>query len=126
MRWRRGSYAVEFAYVMPLLVCLLAGVVDYGHYFNQQVAVITAVREGARVGVATRIVDDPIAAATNDTIWSIQGALGLQPNVTALYVGSDPDRCMTVSATVPFTPFFGLVPVPTMLSGELTLRMEEQ
>lgn len=49
-RWRseRGAAAVEFALVVPILLALLLGVIEFGHYFNVQISATHAAREAAR------------------------------------------------------------------------------
>ncbi|MFI7580519.1 TadE/TadG family type IV pilus assembly protein [Kocuria kalidii] len=48
--WRseRGAAAVEFALVVPVLLALLLGVIEFGHYFNVQISATHAAREAAR------------------------------------------------------------------------------
>ena len=48
--WRseRGAAAVEFALVLPILMTLLLGVIEFGHYFNVQISATHAAREAAR------------------------------------------------------------------------------
>jgi Flp pilus assembly protein TadG len=50
-RRERGAAAVEMALVLPLLIMLLGGIVDYGRYFWTQVQLTNAAREGARAGI---------------------------------------------------------------------------
>jgi Flp pilus assembly protein TadG len=47
----RGAVAVEFALVVPILVLLLFGIVDYGLWFQDSIALRQGVREGARQGI---------------------------------------------------------------------------
>jgi Flp pilus assembly protein TadG len=44
----RGAAAVEFALVLPILVIILLGIVDFGLEINSQAIVANAAREGAR------------------------------------------------------------------------------
>ena len=52
-RWRseRGAELIEFALVVPILIFIIAGIVDFGMMFRTFEAVTNAAREGARVGV---------------------------------------------------------------------------
>ena len=52
-RWRSecGAELIEFAIVAPLLIFIIAGIVDFGMMFRTYEAVTNAAREGARVGV---------------------------------------------------------------------------
>lgn len=47
----RGASAVEFALVVPLLLLVVFGIVDYGLWFNESLNVRQGVREAARVAV---------------------------------------------------------------------------
>jgi Flp pilus assembly protein TadG len=47
-----GSMAVEFALLLPILLILLAAVVDFGAAVNRQMALSAAVRAGAQLAVA--------------------------------------------------------------------------
>ena len=52
-RWRseRGAELIEFAIVVPILIFIIAGIIDFGMMFRAFEAVTNAAREGARVGV---------------------------------------------------------------------------
>ena len=52
-RWRseRGAELIEFAIVTPILLFIIAGIIDFGMMFRTYEAVTNAAREGARVGV---------------------------------------------------------------------------
>jgi Flp pilus assembly protein TadG len=45
----RGAAAVEFALILPLLLLLLFGIVDFGRALNAQITITQAAREGARL-----------------------------------------------------------------------------
>ena len=44
----QGAAAVEFALVVPILIVLLFGIIDYGLYFANALAVRAGVSEAAR------------------------------------------------------------------------------
>lgn len=46
----RGVAAVEFALVVPVLIALLFGTIEWGRYFYVRESVVHAAREGARGG----------------------------------------------------------------------------
>jgi Flp pilus assembly protein TadG len=45
----RGSVAVEFALVLPILLLIIFGVIDFGRAINDQITLTQAAREGARL-----------------------------------------------------------------------------
>ena len=51
--WRseRGAELIEFALIAPILIFIIAGIIDFGMMFRTFEAVTNAAREGARVGV---------------------------------------------------------------------------
>lgn len=48
-RKRRGSTLIEFAMVVPVLLWLLLGIIEFGWYFKNQLTISNATREGARI-----------------------------------------------------------------------------
>jgi Flp pilus assembly protein TadG len=47
-RGERGAAAVEFALVLPLVVMLVFGIINFGRGYNAKIELTGAVREGAR------------------------------------------------------------------------------
>jgi Flp pilus assembly protein TadG len=57
-----GAAAVEMALILPILVLLLGGIIDFGFAFNAQISLTHAAREGVRVE-AIGGTGDPVATA---------------------------------------------------------------
>jgi len=53
---QRGAAVVEFALVLPLLLMILVGIVEFGLLFYNKQVLTNASREGARAGIA-RVTD---------------------------------------------------------------------
>lgn len=51
LRSERGAELIEFALVLPLLLLLVMGIVDFGFMFQRMEVVTNAAREGARLAV---------------------------------------------------------------------------
>jgi len=49
-RDQQGSYAVEFAIILPVFLLLVFGIVDFGHAWYMRHVMVNASREGARYG----------------------------------------------------------------------------
>lgn len=48
-RLDRGAAAVEMALVMPLLIAMIIGIIDFSRIFNAEIQLSQAAREGARI-----------------------------------------------------------------------------
>ena len=48
-RGERGAAAVEMALILPVLLLLVGGIIDFGRAFNAQMTLTQAAREGARM-----------------------------------------------------------------------------
>ena len=57
----RGAAAVEFAILLPLLLMLVLGTIEFGRAYNTQITLTNAARDGVRV---MAINNDPTGART--------------------------------------------------------------
>jgi Flp pilus assembly protein TadG len=64
---RRGQALVEFALVVPLLILLLLGIMEFGWLVKNQLTVANAARDGARYAAVGHTVEDITALINNDT-----------------------------------------------------------
>ncbi|RDV09886.1 pilus assembly protein [Arthrobacter sp. RT-1] len=55
----RGAAAVEFALLLPLLLMLVLGTIEFGRAYNAQITLTNAARDGVRV---MAIANDPTGA----------------------------------------------------------------
>lgn len=88
-RWtsERGAEVIEFAIVLPLLLLVVFGIVDFGFLFQRYVVLTNAAMEGARVRVLPGYGDtDAVARAT---AYAVDGGI---PNA-----GTCPPFCVTVT-----------------------------
>jgi Flp pilus assembly protein TadG len=60
----RGAAAVEFALLLPVLLMLVLGTIEFGRAYNAQITLTNAARDGVRV---MAIANDPAAAKTAAT-----------------------------------------------------------
>lgn len=65
MRNEKGAAAVEMALLLPVLILLLFGIMEFGRAFNTQVTLTNAARESVRVmSIAEDAPDARLAAIT--------------------------------------------------------------
>lgn len=57
----RGAAAVEFALVLPILLTLVLGIIEFSHLYNAQIVITNAAREAARTMAVT---NNPATATT--------------------------------------------------------------
>ncbi len=99
----RGAAAVEFALLLPLLLLILLGTIDWGYFFFIEQLVTNASREGARAGSLTPFsAGSPSAdatAASNATTaaQSYLAAAGLVAASATVSVTSGPQIQVSVS-----------------------------
>ena len=67
----RGVGVVEFALVMPLLMMLVFGVVQFGLLYNRQQALHAAAREGARLAAIPSATQSEISTHALDALNGI-------------------------------------------------------
>jgi Flp pilus assembly protein TadG len=77
----RGAAAVEFALVLPILVAILLGIVDFGLQINSQAIIANAAREGARTASLGGTEAEAVNAAKNASS-SVLNISGTNPTVT--------------------------------------------
>jgi len=81
MRRQMGSAMVEFALIAPLLLLLLAGVLDYSMALRTAIAISDAARAGAHYGSLS-------TANANDTAGMEAAAHNAVPNLTGMTVNA--------------------------------------
>ena len=115
-----GAAAIEFALVLPVLVLLILGLIEFSRVYNVQISISNAAREGAR----TMAIENDVDVATDA---AIAAAPSVSPAISAGQIGISPLDCDeggTVTFTITYdvdlmTGFFGAV-LP--LTGEGVMR----
>jgi Flp pilus assembly protein TadG len=85
---QRGTSAVEFAIVLPLLVVFIFGIIEFGLVFYNKAMVTNASREAARAGIVYR--DPPV------TVAEIQSVVDNYCGGMLVSFGSSPGAVTTV------------------------------
>src|SRR5687768_14566010 len=112
LRDERGATAVEFAFIVPLLIVLVLGIAEFGHAFQVQGTLSAAAREGVRL---MALQNDPSAARAAVR----NAASSLNPGITDAQIAISPASCpelnggstsvrLTISYPMPYLiGFFG-------------------
>jgi len=118
----QGQTMTEFAIVLPILVVLLFGIIQFGIAFNNYVTVTDAARAGARMAAVSRNSSDPVGACTNQVRSSasdLDQSKLIVSCASAWTIGSD----VTVDVQYPYSiDLFGVV----VKSGNLHTVMKER
>ena len=126
-RNRRGSYAVEFALMMPILAMICGAMADYGAFMMERSAMVQAVRHGARVGALTEFDANPGQTAVDQATQAfVDSGIRGTPSFTSSITGTAPNQVLEVSGSMPYSPFFALVAVPDDVAYDLTIRLSDQ
>jgi len=122
----KGSNVVEFAIILPILIMLILGIVEFGIAYNNYIALTHAAREGARLAAVGLHEEDP--AAFEQAVIESAPSVNIA-NIDVDYPGGteigDPVR-VTVEGEIFFIdiPFAGRWG-PIELKGQATLRKEK-
>ena len=91
LRNERGATAVEFAFIVPLLIVLVLGIAEFGRAFQVQGTLSAAAREGVRL---MALQNDPAAARSAVR----NAATSLDPTITDAQITITPASCPVVNA----------------------------
>ncbi|MHB8171481.1 MAG: TadE/TadG family type IV pilus assembly protein [Thermincolia bacterium] len=122
----KGQSTVEMALVMPILILLLFGIMEFGRIFNAYLIVTTAAREGARAGVV-----GAADAAIRSAVITTAGTLNT--NAMSVYITPTSSlrirgASLTVSIEYPirvYTPVINnITGDPFVVRSQTTMRVE--
>lgn len=117
---QRGAVAAEFVLVLPILLAIVLGTIDWGWYFSVREVALNAARTGARVGsLLNNAPADGVPAAT--------AALGTMPGCVAASVAptiASGVRIQVTCSQVVLTKFFPASLIPRTLAVSAETRHE--
>jgi len=93
-----GVALIECAFVLPLLLVLTMGMLDFGRAFHTKSVLDQAAREGARIAVVT----SPDVDLVTDKVNAVLASSGVTA-ASVTVVGPDPAHMVTVTVTTTFT-----------------------
>jgi Flp pilus assembly protein TadG len=103
----RGAAAVEFALLLPLLLLIVFGLIDFGRALNAQITLTQAAREGARLAalgsystsqICTRVVTAATSLSLTCTNVTVTSSCPSSSSSTGVGTGDG-----VVQVTYPFT-----------------------
>ena len=126
----RGVALIELALVLPLLLLLTFGVIEYGWVFTNTAELTNAARNAARLGVRPNVTSAQVTASIDDLL-GLTGLAEAPYEVTltpAEVADLLPGQTFTVRITVPYSEVeligFPLIPTPTNLRAQVTMAKE--
>lgn len=117
-RSERGAVAIEFALVLPILLMLVVGIMDFGRAYNNQISLTHAAREAAR---SMAVNNDMGVAMTR-----AQSASGFL-EADQMRFSFSPTKCsgtemMSVTVEYDYTPLTSMVLETMTLEGQAAMR----
>ncbi|MDD2401486.1 MAG: TadE/TadG family type IV pilus assembly protein [Clostridia bacterium] len=125
---KKGQGLVEMAIVLPLLLLLLFGIIEFGRVIGAEIMVIHSARDGARCG--------SVGASDSEIINKIQNGTGsilssqdpTQVSVSIVRTGSGSGGDIEVSVSFPVVLYIPIVSSitgnPINVSGTSVMRLE--
>jgi Flp pilus assembly protein TadG len=113
----RGTVLAEFALVLPLLLILLFGIVEFGIAFNRAQAVEAAAREGARLASISTTTSGQITSRVNATLAGIPFANPVTVSVSPGGCAGREGQSVTVVVATQH-----LITIPLVSSWTVNLR----
>jgi len=127
-RSSRGQGLVEFALILPVLILIFMGIVDFGRAIYAYNSVSNAAREGARVGIVDQGTGSGGAYKAAIEAANQATALGLSPTDPnqVLVTFPDPGNCPTLEVGCPISvrvqyQFSAITPIIGRIIGPLTV-----
>lgn len=84
-----GAVAVEFALVLPVLLLVVFGIINFGIIFSQQLTLNNALREGARKAVVNEVGDNRTCQGILDSTRAEMVGLALEPDSVEFKITTD-------------------------------------
>ncbi len=125
-RWKRdegGQAAVEFALILPFLLIMLIGIVEFGRAWNEHQVITDAARETARRAC---LGDDITLATAEQVAKDALAAAGIDPDRAEVDIDNldgDSNTIVTVGIDLPYQfTFFG--PMVKWATGQSNIVLQ--
>ena len=125
---QKGASAVEFALVLPLLMLITFGIIEFGMFIYNQQVLTNASREGARAGIVASSPRVP-ATGTNSIDSVVQNycanhlvTFGTQNNPVTTVIGYSTTAPFSSDLTVQVNYQYSFLVIPNLVPGISRLR----
>lgn len=121
----RGAAAVEFALVLPVLLLVVIGIIEFGRAYNIQTTLSNAARDGVRV---MALKDSPSEAKATvmtsaDGLSLTESMIDVSPESSCVTTGATDPGLATVTIEYPFALVSGFLPIDDFtLTGTGSMR----
>ncbi len=126
LKCQKGVAAIEFAIILPVLMMIILGIIEFGLLMYDKQVITNASREGARAGIVVRkpqLTDLQVQDVVNDYISTNLVSFGSTPTspvITINRTGMDFGDDLTVTVTYNYD-FLVLPNFVASLTGAQTL-----
>ncbi len=103
----RGQGLVEFALILPLVVLTFFGIIQFGFLLGGHIALVNAVREGARYASASPVNSNPTTQVTNAVARAVPGYTGTATVAYSYCYYADPLTPVTYSTRIHVSVTYG-------------------
>ena len=103
----RGAAAVEFALLLPVLMLILFGIIEFGMIMYSREVITNASREGARTGIVQATVK-PTTGEIQTVVTNYLTGTGVDPNAVTIAIagaGLTAPNTLNVTVTYPYNFF---------------------
>lgn len=123
---RKGQALVEMALVLPILILILMGIIEFGRVLNAYLIITNASREGARYAAIHNTDAQIQTTVSNLTTTLNQSDISVTISPSYAYRTSGTAVTVTVGYSVDIiTPIMSaVIPNPYPLSAQTTMRVE--
>lgn len=126
IRNNRGQTLVEIALVLPILLLIISGIIEFGRVFNAYLTLTHSSREGARAGAVGKP-DTEITEIVKTASYPLDSdnlTIQINPVESSRTRGSTITVEINSSVSI-YTPFISsLIQNPFPVSGKTTMRVE--
>jgi Flp pilus assembly protein TadG len=124
-RSERGAELIEFALILPLLIFIILGLVDFGFMFQRFEVVTNAAREGARIAVLPGYLEPDVTARvtsylTNGGVAATTSNTSVSVTNVAIAAGAGPALTGKRVQVTYASPYLFLGPLAGWFGGSFT------